>query len=59
MIRCERCGTGFSPIQAAVLAFCPRCRARDQVKVPLLARLVKEAPDHHAKVDHREDPRPR
>ena len=43
MFRCERCGTGFGPIQAAVLEICPRCRARDQVSVPLIVTRVKDA----------------
>ena len=41
MVKCERCGTGFGPIQAAVLEFCPRCKARDQVDVPLIVVRVK------------------
>jgi len=41
MVKCERCGTGFSPIQAAVLEFCPRCKARSQISVPLIAARVK------------------
>lgn len=44
MVRCERCGTGFGPIQAAVLEFCPRCRARDHVSVPLIVQVVKDPP---------------
>ena len=42
MFRCERCGTGFGPIQAAVVEFCPRCRARDHVDVPLIDKRVKD-----------------
>lgn len=44
MFRCDRCGAGFGPIQAAVLEFCPRCRARDQVLVALVTRIVKDPP---------------
>ena len=40
MFTCERCGAAFGPIQAAVLEFCPRCRARDRVSVPLISRRV-------------------
>jgi uncharacterized OB-fold protein len=41
MVKCERCGTGFGPIQAAVLEFCPRCKARDHVNVRLIVARVK------------------
>ncbi len=42
MFKCERCGTAYGPIQAAVLEFCPRCRARDHVEVPLIVKRVKD-----------------
>jgi uncharacterized OB-fold protein len=42
MFKCERCGTGFGPIRAAVLEFCPRCKARDHVNVRLIVARVKE-----------------
>jgi predicted nucleic acid-binding Zn-ribbon protein len=48
MFRCERCGTAFGPIQAAVLEFCPRCRARDHVDVPLIDKRVKDPPGQPA-----------
>ena len=57
MIRCERCGTGFNPLQAAVLAFCPRCLARDRVKVALVTRLVKDGPARHPEVGPGASPR--
>lgn len=42
MVKCERCGTAFGPIQAAILEFCPRCKARDNVNTPLIvARVAK------------------
>jgi predicted nucleic acid-binding Zn-ribbon protein len=44
MFKCERCGAGYSPIRAAILEFCPRCWARHRVRVPLLARVVKDSP---------------
>lgn len=44
MVKCERCGTSFGPIQAAVLEFCPRCKARDNVNVALIVARVKEEP---------------
>ncbi len=44
MIYCERCGTGFSPIRAAVLAHCPRCRSSDDILVPLITKVVKDPP---------------
>jgi uncharacterized OB-fold protein len=43
MVRCERCGTAFGPIQAAILEFCPRCKARDQVNAPLVVARVNES----------------
>jgi predicted nucleic acid-binding Zn-ribbon protein len=43
MLRCDRCGMGFGPIQAAVLEFCPRCRSRDYVSVPLIARWSEDS----------------
>ena len=42
MVKCKRCGTGFGPSQAAVLEFCPRCKARDNVNVRLAGAQVKE-----------------
>jgi uncharacterized OB-fold protein len=48
MVKCERCGTGFGPIQAAVLELCPRCKARDTVNVQLIvARVKEESPPEH------------
>ncbi len=45
MVKCERCGTAFGPIQAAVLECCPRCKARDDVDVPLIvARVAEKSP---------------
>jgi predicted nucleic acid-binding Zn-ribbon protein len=45
MVKCERCGTGFGPIQAAILEFCPRCMAREHVHVRLIVpRVEDEAP---------------
>jgi hypothetical protein len=35
MFRCDRCGTGFSPIRVRENEFCPRCRARDGVSARL------------------------
>jgi len=43
MFTCQRCGTSFGSVQAAVLEFCPRCRSRDQVSVPLIVRRVKDS----------------
>jgi predicted nucleic acid-binding Zn-ribbon protein len=44
MFNCERCGSSFSPIRAAILEYCPRCRARDGVAVPLIFSLFEEPP---------------
>jgi uncharacterized OB-fold protein len=35
MFKCDRCGSGFSPIRVASNEYCPRCRARDGVSAPL------------------------
>jgi hypothetical protein len=35
MFRCDRCGSGFSPIRVPANELCPRCRARDGVSVTL------------------------
>src|SRR4051794_6308373 len=34
MFRCERCGSGFSPIRVTTDDSCPRCLARDGVRSP-------------------------
>lgn len=47
MFRCARCGTKFEPLQAAVLAFCPHCRAADRTRVALVTKVVKDASRHH------------
>ena len=44
MVKCERCGTAFGPIQAAVLEFCPRCKARDGADTALIVARVKDQP---------------
>lgn len=41
MYTCERCGTGFGR-PAATSESCPRCLARDGVRVALAFRLVEE-----------------
>lgn len=48
MVRCDRCGTAFSPIEAAVLGFCPQCKARDGSLVALIRKVVKDPPDPDA-----------
>ena len=48
MVKCERCGREFSPIRAAVVEYCPHCRARDEVTVPLIVRRVKDPPSSKA-----------
>jgi len=52
MVKCKRCGIGFGPSQAAVLEFCPRCKARDNVNVRLLVWRSSSAVTT-AKVDGR------
>lgn len=44
MFNCERCGAGYSPIRAAVIEFCPRCWAREKVRVPLVVRVFRNRP---------------
>lgn len=44
MFNCDRCGSSFSPIRAAILKYCPRCQARDGVAVRLISSLFEEAP---------------
>jgi hypothetical protein len=35
MVRCERCGSGYSYIRGSANEYCPRCQARDGATVPL------------------------
>lgn len=42
MVRCERCGSSFSPIRAAAIRYCPRCLLRDDLAVPLIVSRFKE-----------------
>ena len=35
MLRCERCGSSYSPLRAIGVENCPRCQARDRKDVPL------------------------
>ena len=44
MFNCKRCGACYSPIRAAVIEFCPRCWARDKVRVPLVVKVIKDLP---------------
>ncbi len=41
MVSCERCGSRFSPVQAATIGYCPRCLLRDDVSVPLIVSVFK------------------
>jgi hypothetical protein len=41
MFSCEKCGSSYSPIRAAGLENCPRCRARYRVAVPLTFRAFQ------------------
>jgi len=43
MFTCERCGTSFGR-QTAVVESCPRCLARDDVRVALTFKLFKDVP---------------
>jgi hypothetical protein len=44
MLSCERCGAAYSPIRAAILGFCPRCWARDEVRVALVVKVFRDSP---------------
>jgi uncharacterized OB-fold protein len=35
MLRCERCGSSYSPLRSVGVENCPRCQARDRKAVPL------------------------
>lgn len=35
MFRCDNCGSGYSMRAASSWEACPRCLAKDQIKVPL------------------------
>lgn len=35
MLRCERCGSSYSPLRSIGVENCPRCQARDRKAVPL------------------------
>ena len=39
MFRCDNCGSGYSIVVAASGHSCPRCLARDNVRVPLTFEL--------------------
>jgi len=43
MYTCERCGTSFGR-RAPVVESCPRCLARDGVRVVLTFKLFKDVP---------------
>lgn len=39
MFRCDNCGSGYSVQAASSWQFCPRCLAREKVRVPLTFEL--------------------
>jgi hypothetical protein len=45
MYDCQRCGTSFSPMRIASPEACPRCLAREGMRVPLTYSLFAEVPD--------------
>ena len=47
MYTCERCGTSFGR-QTPVVESCPRCLARDGVRVALTFKLFKDVPGGNA-----------
>jgi hypothetical protein len=44
MYRCDRCGSGFSPIRIGPAAECPRCEERDGIAAPLTLALFEHSP---------------
>ena len=58
MFRCKRCGSSFSPIRAAVLEYCPRCRARHGTLVPLITKRVDDPPKREGGKQHGHAARP-
>lgn len=47
MYTCERCGTSFGR-QTPVVESCPRCLARDGIRVALTFKLFKDVPHEGA-----------
>ena len=47
MYTCERCGTRFGR-QTPVVESCPRCLARDGIRVALAFKLFKDVPRENA-----------
>lgn len=41
MFRCERCGSSYNPLHAAVTENCPRCLIRDRVNSPLTFKMFR------------------
>lgn len=41
MFRCERCGSSYNPLHAAVTENCPRCLIRDRVNAPLTFKMFR------------------
>ena len=41
MVSCERRGSGFSPIRAAEIEYCPGCLLREDIAVPLVLKTFK------------------
>lgn len=44
MVQCERCGSKFHSIRAALIENCPRCLLRDDVSARLLAKDASPPP---------------
>jgi hypothetical protein len=51
MVRCDRCGSGFSYLKESANEYCPRCQARDGAMVPLTAVDPEPAADDSATSD--------
>jgi uncharacterized OB-fold protein len=44
MLRCERCGSSYSPLRTVGVENCPRCKARDRKAVPLTFKVFELPP---------------
>jgi hypothetical protein len=56
MFTCERCGSNFSPVRLARTDYCPRCRAREGIRIPL---TFDRPPDRGTKEDDSAEDRER
>lgn len=53
MLRCERCGSSYSPLRSIGVENCPRCQARDRKEVPLTFKVFELPKSGKGQVDER------